>query len=79
MNRFRGGIRRLELLTGALFLLGVVHFGPTRVALKFCIFAAIQVALIVTDFEERILRMSLRSWNDCRIGAGGPSSRWRPG
>ena len=32
-----------------------MRFGPTLVGLKFCIFAAIQVALVFTDFEERIL------------------------
>jgi len=45
----------VELLTGALFLLGVVHFGPTRVALKFLYLCRDPGALIVTDFEERIL------------------------
>lgn len=45
----------VELITGILFFLGGLLLGPTLIALKFCIFAAIQVALIVTDFEERIL------------------------
>jgi leader peptidase (prepilin peptidase)/N-methyltransferase len=45
----------VELVTGVLFFVGVMKFGPTLVGLKFCIFAAIQVALIFTDFEERIL------------------------
>jgi leader peptidase (prepilin peptidase) / N-methyltransferase len=45
----------VELLTGLLFFVGVMKYGPTLVGVKFCIFAAIQVALIFTDFEERIL------------------------
>jgi leader peptidase (prepilin peptidase)/N-methyltransferase len=45
----------VELVTGILFFFGGLLLGPTLVALKFCIFAAIQVALIFTDFEERIL------------------------
>jgi leader peptidase (prepilin peptidase)/N-methyltransferase len=45
----------VELLTGIMFFVGVMRFGPTLVAMKFCIFAAMQIALIFTDFEERIL------------------------
>jgi len=45
----------VELLTGILFFVGVWKFGLTLLALKFCIFAAIQIDLIFTDFEERIL------------------------
>jgi leader peptidase (prepilin peptidase)/N-methyltransferase len=45
----------VELLTGILFFVGVFTLGPTLQALKFCVFAALQVALIFTDFEERIL------------------------
>jgi leader peptidase (prepilin peptidase)/N-methyltransferase len=45
----------VELTTGILFFIGGLMLGPTLAALKFCIFAAIQVALIFTDFEERIL------------------------
>ena len=45
----------VELLTGVLFFVGVYELGPTLPALKFCLFAAIQVALIFTDVEERIL------------------------
>jgi leader peptidase (prepilin peptidase)/N-methyltransferase len=45
----------VELLIGLLFFLGVYTQGLTPAALKFCIFAAIQVALIFTDLEERIL------------------------
>jgi leader peptidase (prepilin peptidase)/N-methyltransferase len=45
----------VEALTGTLFFIGVLGLGPTVAALKFCVFGAIQVALIFTDFEERIL------------------------
>lgn len=45
----------VEALTGALFLVMVVRFGPTGEALKWCVFAAIMVALFFTDWEERIL------------------------
>lgn len=45
----------VELLNGGLFFLGVLMLGPTLAALKFCIFAAIMVALIFMDLEERIL------------------------
>lgn len=45
----------VESVTGILFFAGGLMLGPTLVALKFCVFAAIQVALIFTDFEERIL------------------------
>ena len=45
----------VELFTGVLFFVGVMKFGVTLLALKFCIFAAIQIDLIFTDFEERIL------------------------
>ncbi len=45
----------VELLTGALFFACVWIFGPTLEALKYCLFSAIMVDLVVTDFEERIL------------------------
>jgi leader peptidase (prepilin peptidase)/N-methyltransferase len=45
----------VEFATGALFVGFVLWLGPTVEALKYCIFAAIQVALIAMDFEERIL------------------------
>ena len=45
----------VELLTGVLFFTGVATLGATWQAAKFCVFAALQVALIFTDFEERIL------------------------
>ena len=45
----------VELATGVLFFAVVLWLGPTAEALKYCVFAAIQVALIAMDFEERIL------------------------
>ena len=45
----------VELVTGVLFFVSVWKFGVTLLALKLCIFAAIQIDLIFTDFEERIL------------------------
>ena len=45
----------VEFVTGALFFGFVLWLGATVEALKYCIFAAIQVALVVMDFEERIL------------------------
>jgi leader peptidase (prepilin peptidase)/N-methyltransferase len=45
----------VELTTGGLFFGFVFWLGPTLEALKFCVYGAIQVALIAMDFEERIL------------------------
>jgi leader peptidase (prepilin peptidase) / N-methyltransferase len=45
----------VELVTGIAFGVAVGMFGVTLVGLKFCIFAAIMIDLIATDFEERIL------------------------
>ena len=45
----------VELATGVLFFGFVLWLGPTLEALKFCVYSAIQVALIAMDFEERIL------------------------
>ena len=45
----------VELLTGVLFFAGAAGLGMTMQALRFCVFAAIMVALIFMDFEERIL------------------------
>jgi leader peptidase (prepilin peptidase)/N-methyltransferase len=45
----------VELATGVLFFGFVLWLGPTIEALKFCVYSAIQVALIAMDFEERIL------------------------
>ena len=45
----------VELATGALFFAIVLWLGATVEAVKYCVFAAIQVALIAMDIEERIL------------------------
>jgi leader peptidase (prepilin peptidase)/N-methyltransferase len=45
----------VELATAALFFGFVLWLGPTGEALKFCVYGAIQIALIAMDFEERIL------------------------
>jgi len=45
----------VELLTGVLFFLLVYRFGPTLFAGKLCVFAAILIALLFTDLEERLL------------------------
>jgi leader peptidase (prepilin peptidase)/N-methyltransferase len=45
----------VEFLTGALFFVYVLTFGPTLAALKFCLFAALMVGLMFSDLEERIL------------------------
>ena len=45
----------VELITAALFMCAVVSFGATWIAAKLCVFAAIQVVLILTDLDERIL------------------------
>ncbi len=45
----------VEVLTGLLFFGIVLAYGPSRIALKQCTFAALIVGLIFSDFEERIL------------------------
>jgi leader peptidase (prepilin peptidase)/N-methyltransferase len=45
----------VELATGVAFYAVVLWIGPTLEALKYCVFAAIQIALIAMDMEERIL------------------------
>lgn len=45
----------VELLTGALFAAAVLQFGTTALAAKVCVFCALQVGLVFSDFEERIL------------------------
>jgi leader peptidase (prepilin peptidase)/N-methyltransferase len=45
----------VEVLTGAFFFYGVYANGPSLAALKFCVFAAVMIALVFTDFEQRIL------------------------
>lgn len=45
----------VELLTAALFFSFVAALGPTLVAFKFCLLAALMVGMIFADLEERIL------------------------
>jgi leader peptidase (prepilin peptidase)/N-methyltransferase len=45
----------VELLTAAFFFFGVLTLGPTLPAIRFCVFAAIQIVLIFTDVADRIL------------------------
>ena len=45
----------VEALTAVLFFLFVGTLGLTPAALKFCLFSALQVGMIFSDFEERIL------------------------
>lgn len=45
----------VELATGLLFFGFVLWLGATLEALKYCVFGAIQVALVAMDLEERIL------------------------
>ncbi len=45
----------VELITGGAFVLCVALFGWTLDAVKYCLFCAIMIDLIATDFEERIL------------------------
>ena len=45
----------VELATGLAFAMCVAFLGLTPIALKFAIFAAIQITLIATDLEEMIL------------------------
>jgi len=45
----------VELATGLAFAAWVVAAGTTPLAAKNCLFSAIVIALIATDFEERIL------------------------
>lgn len=45
----------VELLCGIMYFVIVQHFGPTLTAAKLCLFAAINLELVATDFEERIL------------------------
>jgi len=45
----------VELLTAISFALWVVELGVTLPALKYCIFSAILITLIFSDWEERIL------------------------
>jgi leader peptidase (prepilin peptidase)/N-methyltransferase len=45
----------VELATGAAFAICAAYLGSTPLAVKFAIFAAIQITLIASDFEELIL------------------------
>jgi leader peptidase (prepilin peptidase)/N-methyltransferase len=45
----------VELLTCASFFCAVWILGPTAAAIKFCVFAAIDITLMFSDLEERIL------------------------
>ncbi|HEY7336076.1 MAG TPA: prepilin peptidase [Bryobacteraceae bacterium] len=45
----------VELSTGIAFAICVGELGLSLAALKWCVFSAILIALIATDFEERIL------------------------
>lgn len=45
----------VELVTGAAFAFTAYKFGVTLEALKYAIFSAIMIDLVVTDFETRIL------------------------
>src|SRR5580692_6298797 len=45
----------VELATGLAFLLSAYALGPTLTAGKYAVFSAIIIALIVTDFLDRIL------------------------
>ncbi len=45
----------VELLTGLLFFFIALRMGPTLPAAKLCLFAALMVGLLFSDFEELIL------------------------
>jgi leader peptidase (prepilin peptidase) / N-methyltransferase len=45
----------VEFVTGALFVLCYFEFGISLATIKWCLFAALIVELVVTDFRERIL------------------------
>jgi leader peptidase (prepilin peptidase)/N-methyltransferase len=45
----------VEALTAALFFLFVAALGPTLMAFKYCLLAAILIGMVFTDLEERIL------------------------
>ena len=45
----------VELLCGIMYFVIVLRFGPTLQAAKLALFAAINLELVATDFEERIL------------------------
>ena len=45
----------VEIATAAAFALCVFFLGPTITAVKYCVFSAILITLIASDWEERIL------------------------
>ena len=45
----------VEILCGIMYFLIVYRFGPTLLAAKLALFGSINLELIATDFEERIL------------------------
>jgi leader peptidase (prepilin peptidase) / N-methyltransferase len=45
----------VELLTSAAFFAAVLRMGPNLGAIELCLFAAILIALVFSDLEERIL------------------------
>jgi leader peptidase (prepilin peptidase)/N-methyltransferase len=45
----------IELITGLLFLAMALMFGPSVEFLKYSVFGALMLALVVTDFRDRIL------------------------
>ncbi len=45
----------IEFLNGAMFLFLALMFGPSMEFLKYAVFGALMLALVVTDFRERIL------------------------
>jgi leader peptidase (prepilin peptidase) / N-methyltransferase len=45
----------VELITGLMFALFAVWFGPTMEFVKYSVFGALMLALVVTDFRDRIL------------------------
>ena len=61
-----------------LFFVAVLRLGPTAAALKLCVFAAIQVALIFTDLEERILPDEF-TVGGLVVGLGFSAVVWLPG
>jgi leader peptidase (prepilin peptidase) / N-methyltransferase len=45
----------VELATGLAYLLSAIALGPTITAVKYAVFSAMIIALIVTDLQDRIL------------------------
>ena len=45
----------VEILCGIMYFVIVLRFGPTLLAAKLAVFAAVNLQLVATDFEERIL------------------------